>query len=70
MPADASSAAQAVQTQVPLLPLTIGGQRPPLRSPPPSIGEHTTLLLHSLGYGEADTTALREAGVIGTGPAT
>ena len=70
VPADASSAAQAVQTQLPLLPLTIGGQRPPLRSPPPSVGQHTELLLHSLGYSAADITALREAGVIGTGPAT
>jgi crotonobetainyl-CoA:carnitine CoA-transferase CaiB-like acyl-CoA transferase len=70
VPADASGAARAVHTQVPLLPLTIGGQRPPLRLPPPSIGEHTTLLLHSLGYSAADITALQDAGVVGSGAAT
>ena len=37
-------------TLVPLLPLTLGGQRPGLRLQPPRLGEHTHELLAWLGY--------------------
>ena len=52
-------------TKTPLLPLTLDGQRLPLRANPPRIGEHTDELLATLGYSNADITALRAAGVVG-----
>jgi crotonobetainyl-CoA:carnitine CoA-transferase CaiB-like acyl-CoA transferase len=65
LPADASGAGRAVDTRTALLPLTLDGERLPLRSPPPALGEHTEALLDELGYAPADVAALREAGVIG-----
>ena len=38
------------QTQVPLMPITMGGHRPGVRSSPPSLGEHTDALLLEAGY--------------------
>ena len=52
-------------TRTPLLPITLDGRRPPLRSDPPAIGEHTEALLHSLGLDAAQILALRSDGVIG-----
>ena len=51
-------------TQVPLLPLTLGGRRLGLRLNPPKLGEHTDWLLHSLGYSEGDVAALRAEGIV------
>ncbi len=51
-------------TKTPLLPLTLAGQRLPLRENPPALGEDTGLLLGELGYGAEDIASLREAGVI------
>ena len=65
VPADASVAARAFETRAPLLPVTIGGGRLPVRAGPPAIGEHTDALLRELGYGDADVAGLREVGVIG-----
>ena len=52
-----------------LLPLALDGQRPGVRSPPPALGEHTTALLAGLGYTPGEISALRQAGVVGGGPA-
>ena len=45
-------------TSVPLLPLTLAGQRPGVRLNPPQLGEHTEPLLRSLGYADAELAAL------------
>ena len=65
LPADASGAGHPVATRMPLLPITLDGQRLPLRSPPPSVGAHTRTLLQQLGYADADIDALAAAGVVG-----
>lgn len=48
--------------QVPLLPFTLDGVRPPLRLQPPAIGEHTRELLRAAGYAEAQIEAMVAAG--------
>jgi crotonobetainyl-CoA:carnitine CoA-transferase CaiB-like acyl-CoA transferase len=52
------------QTQVPLLPLKLGGERLGLRLNPPRLGEHTDALLQSLGYSATDVAALHAQGVV------
>jgi crotonobetainyl-CoA:carnitine CoA-transferase CaiB-like acyl-CoA transferase len=66
LPPDASGAGRAIDTRAALLPLTIDGQRLPLRSAPPSLGADTEALLGELGYAPADIAALHADGVIGT----
>ena len=51
---------------VPLLPITLAGQRLGLRNNPPRLGEHNDELLTGLGYSALEVAALREAGVIST----
>ncbi|TDM08577.1 MAG: formyl-CoA transferase [Ideonella sp. MAG2] len=51
-------------TRTPLLPLTLDGQRPPVRLNPPSLGQHTAELLHSLGYSDGELQDLQRAGVV------
>ena len=48
-------------TRVPLMPITLGGERLGLRSNPPLLGEHTDALLTEVGYTEAEIKALRAA---------
>jgi crotonobetainyl-CoA:carnitine CoA-transferase CaiB-like acyl-CoA transferase len=52
------------ETRVPLLPLTLGGERPGVRLNPPRLGEHTRVLLQELGYGEADIEALQGGKIV------
>jgi crotonobetainyl-CoA:carnitine CoA-transferase CaiB-like acyl-CoA transferase len=70
LPADASGAGQAIATRAPLLPLTLDGQRLPLRAPPPAVGEHTQALLRGLGYGDVEIAALLTDNVVGAPPLT
>jgi len=52
------------QTQVPLLPLTLAGERLGLRLDPPKLGEHTDALLQSLGYTADAVAALHAEGIV------
>jgi crotonobetainyl-CoA:carnitine CoA-transferase CaiB-like acyl-CoA transferase len=51
-------------TRVPLLPLTLGGERPGVRLQPPGRGEHTRALMRELGYDDARIDALAAQGWI------
>ena len=52
------------QTQVPLLPIKLGGERLGLRLDPPKLGEHTDALLRGLGYSAGDVATLYAEGVV------
>jgi len=64
VPADGSCAGQAVDTQVPLLPMTLDGERLPLRNGPPALGADTRKVLASVGYSDADIDSLYAAGIV------
>ncbi|MDP9930009.1 CaiB/BaiF CoA transferase family protein [Variovorax paradoxus] len=51
--------------KVPLMPFTIGGERPGIRLQPPRIGEHTGELLREVGYTDKEIAAFeaRRAGM-------
>ncbi|WP_454668783.1 CaiB/BaiF CoA transferase family protein [Achromobacter kerstersii] len=44
---------------VPLAPLTLDGQQPPIRLQPPAVGEHTDALLRAVGYRDEEIAALK-----------
>ncbi len=50
--------------KVPLLPLTIGGQRPGVRLQPPRTGEHSAQLLEQAGYSADEIAHLRALGAV------
>ena len=52
------------QTATPLLPLMLDGQRLGLRLDPPRLGQHGHELLQSLGYADAEISAMVDAGVV------
>jgi crotonobetainyl-CoA:carnitine CoA-transferase CaiB-like acyl-CoA transferase len=68
LPADASGAGRVIETRTALLPLSLDGQRLPLRKPPPALGEQTDVLLRSLGYSSEQIDVLRAANIIGAHP--
>ena len=51
-------------TRAPLLPLTLDGQRPPVRLNPPALGQHTAEVLNGLGYSDGELQDLMRAGVL------
>ena len=51
-------------TRVPLLPLTLDGERPGVRLNPPKLGEHTDAVLQGLGYTAPEILALHAEGVV------
>jgi crotonobetainyl-CoA:carnitine CoA-transferase CaiB-like acyl-CoA transferase len=53
--------------KTPALPVSIDGRRLGNHRDPPRVGEHTFEVLAEVGYGEAEITALAEAGIIGAG---
>jgi len=53
-----------IEGLTPLLPLVMDGERLGVRLDPPRLGEHTSALLESLGYGEAEIGQLCREGVI------
>ena len=65
IPADATQTGRTIETSVPLLPLALDGERLPVRSNPPAIGEHADFVLAELGYGVAEIERLRAEGVVG-----
>ncbi|TAG33693.1 MAG: CoA transferase [Polaromonas sp.] len=50
-------------TLVPLMPITLDGERPGVRSSPPQVGEHTEALLTQVGYTPAEIAAMKAAGL-------
>ncbi|TFZ07805.1 CaiB/BaiF CoA transferase family protein [Ramlibacter humi] len=48
------------KAKVTLFPITMDGQRLPVRTDPPRMGEHTAGLLQGLGYTEGDVAKLRD----------
>ena len=50
-------------SKVPLMPFTLGGERPGIRLQPPLLGEHTSALLREVGYSEDAIAALKQKNI-------
>ncbi len=61
----AGSGGQGAHAKVPLLPITLGGRRPGVRTDPPALGAQGAQLLETLGLSATQIAALTEAGVVG-----
>ena len=59
---DGARAGQTAKTT--LFPFTMDGQRLGVRLDPPTMGAHTTELLHGLGYAESDIERLRQQAAV------
>jgi succinate--hydroxymethylglutarate CoA-transferase len=46
-------------------PVKYSESQPTVRIPPPTLGQHTSEILHSIGLGREDVVKLRESGVVG-----
>lgn len=53
-----------VKAKLPKLPIELDGERPPLRSQPPQVGEHSRAILAEAGLSEAEIDALARDKVI------
>ena len=53
-------------THAPLIPITLGGERPGLRLNPPRLGEHTDALLAEVGYSSEQILAMKTARIAKT----
>jgi crotonobetainyl-CoA:carnitine CoA-transferase CaiB-like acyl-CoA transferase len=51
---------------LPGLPLSFDGERPPHRSAPPDVGEHSAAILREAGYTDGEIAALDAEGVVRT----
>jgi crotonobetainyl-CoA:carnitine CoA-transferase CaiB-like acyl-CoA transferase len=67
LPASSSAAGREIGTRTALLPVTLGGERLGLRTPPPALGEHNNELLQELGYSASEIAALRADGILAGG---
>ncbi|MGR4868859.1 CaiB/BaiF CoA transferase family protein [Variovorax sp. LARHSF232] len=54
-------------SKVPLMPFTLGGERPGIRLQPPRLGEHGDELLREAGYSDEEIAALKKAHITTTG---
>lgn len=68
LPPDSSASGREIETLTALLPITLDGRRPPLRSAPPTLGAHTNSLLRNLGYDDVEIASLHRDGIVGAHP--
>lgn len=62
---DCSTADTHIDTVTPLLPFTLDGARPAIRTSAPMLGEHSADILRTLGYRDDDIQQLTRDGVVG-----
>jgi crotonobetainyl-CoA:carnitine CoA-transferase CaiB-like acyl-CoA transferase len=50
-------------SKVPLMPFTLGGERPGIRIQPPLLGEHTSALLKEVGYSDQQIAEMKKQNI-------